>query len=37
VFARLAALDDRSLRAIGLLGMLVGVLGLQLIRWQSQP
>ena len=36
VFARLAALDDRALRALGLLGMLAGVLGLQLIHWQAQ-
>jgi uncharacterized protein YjeT (DUF2065 family) len=35
VFARLATMDDRALRALGLLGMLAGVLGLQLIHWDA--
>jgi uncharacterized protein YjeT (DUF2065 family) len=33
VFARLATLDDRGLRTIGLLSMLCGLAALQLIHW----
>lgn len=35
VFARLATLDDRGLRTIGLLSMLCGLAALQLIHWLS--
>ncbi len=33
VFARLATLDDKGLRTIGLLSMLSGLGALQLIHW----
>ena len=33
VFARMATLDDKSLRIIGLLSMLSGLAALQLIHW----
>ncbi len=33
MFARIAALDDRGLRTVGFLSMLVGLLALQLAYW----
>jgi uncharacterized protein YjeT (DUF2065 family) len=33
VFTRISTLDDRALRMLGLVSMMLGLIGLQAIRW----